>query len=336
MRKRRNNNPVEFISTGSTLLNLACTDLIHGAFRPGTIVNIVGDSSSGKTMLCLSILAEAANNPQFEEYDLIYDDVERRNFFNLSDLFGSKLANRIKGPKGGEVGEDASTILEEFYYGLDELFQSEKPFIYILDSQDALDSESNEKKFQENKTQFLKDKEAKGSYGDGKAGINSRNLRFVANKLKSTKSLLIIVSQTRDNIGIGFAPKTRSGGRALEFYCAHVMWLAKLQKIKKRARGKERTIGVWVRSKVTKNSLTGRQLEVDFPLYYAYGLDDTESMIQYLVEEKDIKKCKNGIEIEGEVYPIDDNVDQILRDRTLAVWEDIAEQLKPTKKKKYE
>lgn len=337
-RQRGKKDPVDWISTGSTLLNLSCSDTVTGAFRPGTLVNIVGDSSAGKSMLCLTLLAEIANDPKFDDYELIYDDVERRLFFNIEKMFGSKLAGRIKGPKNGVVGEDASLTLEEFYYGVDSLFKNEKPFIYILDSQDALDSEANEKKFQENKEAFIKEKDAKGSYGDGKAIVHSRNLRFVVSNLRGTKSLLIIVSQTRDNIGLGFQPKTRSGGRALEFYSAHVIWLAKLEKIKKTVRGKPRTIGTWVRSKVTKNSITGRQLEVDFPVYYTHGLDDVESMAKYLIEEKEIKKTGGTYTIGEEKVSSSklDTFETEIRSLTESVWTDIKTQLQPEKKCKYE
>ncbi len=335
-------DPVGLVPTGSTLLNLACSDNTVGAFRLGTVNNIIGDSSAGKTLLGLTLLAEASLLPEFDDYLFIHDDVERRSFFRVEKLFGKKLAGRIQGPDGA-VNESASTIIESFYYHLDSLIKDGKPFIYILDSMDALDSEAAEKKFQESKEAFSKEKEAKGSYGDGKAKINSANLRSVAQKLRDTKSILIVISQTRDNIGLGFSPKTRAGGRALEFYCSHVMWLAKSGKIKKTIRGKPRTIGVQVRVNLTKNSLTGRQVEVDFPLYYNYGLDDISSMINYCLSEKALEKKAGKIVWQEEVYSeaslvsfFEEHGTKELQELCKETWESIARRLVPDRRPKYE
>lgn len=330
------------VPAGSSLLNLACSDNVCGAFRLGTLNNIIGDSSAGKTMLGLTILAEMAQSPEFDEHIFIHDDVERRSFFNIKKLFGQKVADRIQGPDG-PVTESASTTIESFYYNLDSLFESGQSFVYILDSMDALDSDSAEKKFQERKEAYLKQKDTKGSYGDGKAKINSENLRAVAQKLRNTKSMLLVISQTRDNIGIGFTPKTRAGGRALEFYSSHVMWLAKTGKIKKSVRGKQRTIGVQVRAKVTKNSLTGRQVEVDFPLYYNYGIDDISSMIEFLLSEKGLIKKGGKIIWEDEFFTdkeliayFEQNGTDAIRRLCTDVWFEIAAQLVPDRKPKYE
>lgn len=345
-RKRSSQDSVGLVPTGSTLLNLACSSNPNGAYRLGTMINAIGDSSAGKSMLCLTMLAELAKQPQFDNHKFIYDDVERRLFFNIPKLFGQSVADRIQGPDG-PVSESTSTTLESFYYNMHRLHKQGEPFVYILDSMDALDSESSEKKFQENMDAFQKEKEAKGSYGDGKAKINSSNMRPIIQQLRNSRSLLLIVSQTRDNIGLGFAPKTRAGGRALEFYAAHIFWLAKTGKIKKNVRGKDRTIGVNVRAKVTKNSITGRQVEVDFPLYFSYGLDDIESMVDFLLSEKEWKKTQGKIsgDIFGDQtipmsrivsYIEENDLEADVRELCRTIWLDIEKQLQPERKPRYE
>ncbi len=342
VRSRKGVDPVSLVPTGSTLLNLACSNRTTGAFKPGTLNNIIGDSSAGKSLLCLNILAEIAQIPEFKDHILIYDDVERRLFFNIERLFGASLAKRITGPDG-PVTESASSTIESFYYNLDNKIKAKERFIWILDSMDALDAETAEKKFQENKEAFQKDKEGKGSYGDGKAKINSENMRRVTQNLRNTDSLLIIVSQTRDNLSPGFAPKTRAGGRALEFYASHIMWLAKIKKIKKMIRGKNRTIGVDVRASISKNSLTGLQTEVDFPLYYGYGLDDISSMIDFLIDEKELPQSANSIIWQNEKYTrkalihhFEEEGSKELQILCKKVWTDIVDQLFPDRKPRYE
>ena len=70
------------LSCGCTPLNLACSDSYKGAFVSGSMINIIGDSSAGKTQLCYSTLAEACKNPLFDNYELIYDGSEARDFFD--------------------------------------------------------------------------------------------------------------------------------------------------------------------------------------------------------------------------------------------------------------
>lgn len=334
---------VGLVPTGSTLLNLACNDNWQGAFPLGTLHNVIGDSSAGKTMLCLTILAEMSQRKEFDGHRFIFDAVERRLFFNIPKLFGQKLADRIEGPDGA-VGESASTTIESFYYGVDTLLKKKIPFIYILDSMDALTSVASEKKFLTNKKAYEKEESGKGSYGDGKAKTNSELLRPIAQKLRDTNSLLIIISQTRDNIGISFAQKTRAGGRALEFYASHVMWLAKTGKIKKTVRGKPRTVGVNVRAKLSKNSSTGKQVEVDFPLFYSYGLDDMSSMFDYLLSEGEFRK--QGKEIvtpfgTGSETALIKQIEEAgqeneVRKLCQRVWMEIGQQMELRRKPKYE
>ena len=68
--------PLILIPTGSVLLNLACSNSKRGGFGAGKMVNLIGDSSSGKTLLALSMFAEVAKLKQFKDYHFVYDDVE--------------------------------------------------------------------------------------------------------------------------------------------------------------------------------------------------------------------------------------------------------------------
>jgi len=118
----------------------------------------------------------------------------------------------------------------------------------------------------------------------------SEMLRVVKGKIGDTKSLLLIISQTRDNLGFGaiFTPKVRSGGKALKFYCSHEIWLAVGKKKKK----SDLEIGADVMGKVSKNKLTGKKREVTFPIYYDYGIDDCSSCLDFILELGHWKKGK--------------------------------------------
>jgi RecA/RadA recombinase len=276
----------DFLSTGSTLLNLACTGDPFRGFCRGKYYFIVGDSASGKTFLAVSCMAEATMNAAFSEFRLIYDNVEDGMLLDVERLFNKQLADRIEPPHTDKDGTSCySATIEEFYYHLDDAVQAGKPFIYVLDSMDALTSAAEESKFEETKTAHRKGKTTTGSYGDGKAKVNSANIRKVMKGVREMGSILIILAQTRDNLGFGFEKKTRSGGRALKFYATIEIWTAIKSQIKKTIKGKQRPIGVLVQLRLRKNRVTGLTPEVYIPIYPSFGIDDTASVVDYLIDE---------------------------------------------------
>ena len=271
-------------STGSTLLNLACSDRWTGAFLPGSMINIIGDSHTGKTFLAHSILAEASLNKEFKDYGFYYDNAEAAITEGIRNMFGNALVNKLKTPdKNG-----SSTTIQEWRKNVWRIIQKGKPFIYILDSLDSLDSKEAQKRLDNEAA----GKEEKGSYRMEKPKILSEVLGTICRAMEKTSSLLIILSQTRDNINpMSFIPKVRSGGKALKFYASIEMWLAKYGTIKSNGTNK-RAIGTIVRVKVTKTKLTGKVREVNFSIYPSYGIDDVASCIDFLIAEKYWKQNK--------------------------------------------
>ena len=276
------------LNTGSTILNLACSGQPNWGFAKGQYHFTVGDSGSGKTFLDLTCLAEANISKRFKEYRFIYDNPENGALMDFERYFGKGVADRIEPPDGTKEHQKHSATVEEFYYNVDNAFGKKKPFIYILDSMDALTTDDELKKFGSKKKARAKGKEETGSYGTSKAKINSSHLRVVYNKLRHEgQSILIMISQTRSNIGFGsqFNPKTRSGGHALTFYAALEIWFSVKKHLKKRIKGKERELGIMSRIKVKKNRLTGKERTIEVPIYHSYGIDDLGGIVNFLVNE---------------------------------------------------
>lgn len=322
------------IPTGSVLLNLACSDSVSGGYATGKIVNLIGDSSSGKTLLALSMLAEVSNLSQFDKYRLIFDDAEEALEFDLEYLFGEKVANRI------ELDVISNTV-EDYYGNVLRALKEGDPFIYVLDSFDAITADAEVKRSKEYET----GKEDKsGSYKTEKARMSSEILRVIKGKIRETDSLLLIISQTRDNIGFGamFQPKVRAGGKALKFYCCHEVWLAVGGKEKK----KDREIGARVFAKVSKNKLTGKRRDVEFPIYYDYGADDISSCIDFLVQEKAWKKTKSTIDSNDFVEACskkkliqtieEESLEKELFELVQSEWQLVEESIRLKRKRKYE
>lgn len=276
------------LKTGSTILDLAISGRRKGGFTKGRYFWVVGDSSSGKTFLMLTCLAEASINKEFDGYRFIYDNVEDGALMNLQKYFGGRMAARLEAP--GTAEEPYSTTIESFYYHLDDAVKAAaapggKQFIYVLDSMDALDSKYAESKFQEGKKAARGGDKAKGDYGDGKAKINSTAIRRVVAKLRATGSILLVLSQTRDAIDAGpfEEQQTHAGGRALKFYAAAQLWSSVGSKIKKSIGEREIVVGVHCRVKIKKNRLTGKERVVEFPIYHDTGIDDIGGMVDWLV-----------------------------------------------------
>lgn len=274
------------LSSGSTLLNLACSGRPHVGFLPGGMYFFVGDSGSGKSFLTLTCLAEASINKHYENYQLVFDNAENGALMDFKRFFGKRMADRLIPPLGTPDEPVYSSTVEEFYFHVDEVLKR-GPAIYVLDSMDALTTEDESGKFEEHKKAHEKGKEASGTYGTSKAKLNSTYLRVVFNRLRETGSILIIISQTRDNIGFGaqFNPKTRAGGKALTFYSQLEIWTAVKGHIKTTYKGKPREQGITCLLHIKKNRLTGRDRKVEVPILHSFGIDDVGSLVDWLVEE---------------------------------------------------
>lgn len=340
--------PDGFIPTGSTLLNLALSNRHDGGWQLGKFSNLIGDSSSGKTLLALTAFAEMARSARFNEYRLIYDDAEAANEFDLTRLFGQSTAERIEPPARDGEGEPLhSNTIQDFQCNLEAALEDGRHFLYVLDSFDALTSEEEVGRMAAQRKARNEGKETSGTYGMEKAKAASQLFRMVKARLKGTASVLIVISQTRDNIDpMSFTKKTRSGGRALDFYATHILWTAVGGQLSKTVAGKPHPVGVRSLVRVSKNKLTGRLSKIELPLLYDYGVDDHSSMLRYLVEYGKAEKAKGGqMTVEGEtggeaalLAKMDQNrlYTRRVRRRVAITWREVDEALKTDRRRKYE
>ena len=329
-------DPSKLVPTGSTTFNLECSGRVEGAFALGKLVNIIGDSSAGKSIFSLAIFAECSLDDRFKDYRFIYDDVEAANEFDLAYLFGDKVNDRID-------QSIRSKTIEELNDNLARSLSEKKKFIYILDSFDGLTSEAAVKKDAANRVKREKGNKTDGSYGDGKAKKASEMFNLRIQDLADHESLLVIISQTRDNIGFGamFTPKTRSGGKALKFYSAHEIWLA----CQKKEKEGKRTVITNVQAKITKNKLTGRHGEAYFPILFDYGVDNISSCIDFICDEgnwtEKAKVINSKDFAETMKKPLlvkhieDNNLEEDLFHVCQETYDEIMEKLKPNRKRRY-
>lgn len=334
----------KLLSTGSTLLNLALSGKRKGGIEEGTLVLLAGDSDSGKTLIARTILAEAANNPAFDEYDLKYSDPEHGWLGDDIAMFGKKLDTRLQ--------TDYPDSLDEFYYTVDDDIQGGKPFIRVLDSMDALQPKEDLKKFRKNKEASRKGKDEKGTYGMAKAKMNSDKLRVIADEVAKTGSVLIIIAQLKDNVASPIpGQKTVSGGKALRFYSHLIVWTGTKNVIAAEYGPKKVKLdqGIQVIAKVKRTRLTGKKRAVTFPIYHTAGIDDIGSCIDYLLDTghwkkqagkiaaEELMEGERGLNREDLVHFIEENgLEEQLQVVVANVWDEIESKITIHRRKRYE
>ena len=256
---------IQFYSSGNRLLDLA----LGGGWAQTRVTNVVGDRSSGKTLLAIEAAANFAQ--MFGAESVRYGESE--------DALDLRYALSIGMPAGLSTPKERLETVEDFRDDLMQWLASRKkpsPCLYILDSLDALSDKAE-----------MEREEDKGSFGAAKAKKISEFFRRHLSAITAAQCALFVISQTRDKIGVTFGErKTRSGGQALEFYCTHIVWLAEIGKIKKTVLGADRTIGSDVRANVKKNKVGLPHRRVDFQVYYNYGVDDELSCLDWLKDHK--------------------------------------------------
>lgn len=294
---------VGYIMTGSTMLNLALSDDPFGGYMRGTIVNIVGDKKSGKSILCHTGLATAAIDPALAKYQLVNDDIESASSFDVEYMFGQALVDRMMAP---HLDEDdfpiASETIQDLDAGVHDWFSPiDSPAIYVADSFDGLTSDEElERQVKATKAK-KKGRKVAGTYALETTKGLSALLRKMKVKVRDQNGLLIIVSQVRENMdAIAFGKKyRRNGGRALGHWCSQEMWLYGIGAIMRDRKGKKHEIGNKVKVKVEKNRATGKRRTIEFDIFYDYGIDDIGSCVDFMLENEFWKKGKSGINAVG-------------------------------------
>ena len=347
------------VPSGSIMLNLACSNTYRAAYQLGRMVNLIGDSSSGKTYLALEMLAQICQRPEFDDYRIIFDDAESALSMDIKELFGPELDERmefpwykkkIKDPATGKrtllMEYSASETVEDFHLNVRDALKNGK-CIYVLDSFDALTSEQDEEKVEDQMKAREKGEDTTGSYRMAKPKRASEMFQDVISKLQNTESFLLIISQTRANVEPGsFEKRTRSGGKALKFYASHEIWLAVKAKVRAKVEGSNSTriVGSDIIARVSKNKLTGTYRDVAFDHLHGYGCDDIASAIDFMVKDGGIKKSGAKVTWRGNEYGStnklidaieDGNMEKRLFQDAEARWNEIEQELKPTRKPKY-
>ena len=294
----------DFVSTGSTLLNLAISNKPNGGIAVGRITEINGLESSGKSLIGAHILAET----QRKGGVAVYIDTETSVSREFLEAIGIDVGNMLYVHL--ETVEDIFEAIEKIVVKIRE---SERDRLVTI----LVDSLAGASTHSELEGDF--DKEG---WATGKAIIISKAMRKITQMIGRQKIALVFTNQLRQKLGVMFGdPWTTSGGKALPFHASTRIRLKNLGQIKDK---KTNTIGMKMRAQVIKNRLGPPMRHADFNLYFESGIDDDGSWLQVL---KDHKLLKQG----GAWYTMKNHNGEELKFQS----KDWSEQLQDTEFKEY-
>jgi recombination protein RecA len=277
-------NDLQVVSTGSLGLDIA---LGVGGLPRGRVVEVYGPESSGKTTLCLQVVAQV----QKQGGVAAYIDAENA----LDPVYAGKLGVNVGDLliSQPDTGEQALEIA-------DMLVRSGGVDIIVIDSVAALVPKA----------------EIEGEMGDQLPGLQARlmsqALRKLTANIKRANVLVVFINQIRMKIGVMFGnPETTTGGNALKFYASVRLDIRRIGSIKK---GDE-VIGNETRVKVVKNKVSPPFREALFDILYGEGISREGEIIELGVAQRIVDKSGAWYAYNGDkIGQGKDNAREFLKD----------------------
>ncbi len=261
---------VPVISTGALSLDIALG--IMGLPR-GRIIEIFGPESSGKTTLCMHVIANAQKAGGvaaiIDAEHAVDPQYARKIGVNIDNLLISQP----------DCGEDALNIA-------DTLIRSNSVDVVVIDSVAALVPKA----------------EFDGQVGDSFMGLQARMmsqaLRKITGAVNRSRTCVIFTNQIREKIGVMFgSPETTTGGNAMKFYSSIRLDIRRIGTLKDAA-GEPN--GARTKVKVVKNKLAPPFKSAEFDINWNEGISRVGSIIDVGSDLGLIEKRGSWFAFEGE------------------------------------
>jgi recombination protein RecA len=253
---------IEGITTGSLNLDLA---LGGKGFPRGRVIEVFGPEGSGKTTLCLTVVA----NAQKAGGSALFIDAEHAMDPSYAQKLGVNLDELLLNQP--DSGEQALEIA-------DMMVRSSSLDVIVIDSVAALVPKA----------------ELEGEMGDAHVGLQARlmsqALRKLTASVSKSRTCLIFINQIREKIGVMFGnPETTPGGRALKFYSSVRVDVRRIGHLKEG----ESEIGTRVKAHIVKNKIAPPFRKVEFDMLFASGIS-YEGDVLDLGEEQGVLERSGG------------------------------------------
>ena len=259
----------EFVSTGSSILDIAISNRKNGGFPVGRITEITGLEQSGKSLLAAHALA----NTQKKGGLAVFIDTENAVPPEFFSAIGIDLKKMLYIPL--ETIEDIFDTIETL---VEKVRTSDKNRLVTI----VVDSVAGASTKQEMETDFDKD-----GWATAKAIIISKAMRKITNLIGRERICLILTNQLRTKMGVTFGDQwTTSGGKALAFHSTIRLRLKNIGNIKAKINGVEQIVGKKTSAIVIKNRLGPPERGCEYEVFYSSGIDNYSSWLGVLKDYK--------------------------------------------------
>jgi RecA/RadA recombinase len=276
-----------FIDTGSYIFNALVSGSIFGGIPSNKITAIAGESSTGKTFFCLSVVKHFLDsNPHS---GVVYFESESAITKQMIEERGIDSKRMILVPvvTVQEFRTQAIRILDKY---LEQKKDDRQPMMFVLDSLGMLST-----------TKEIEDSEAGKETRDmTRAQIVKSIFRILTLKLGKANVPMLVTNHTYDVVGAYVPTKEMGGGSGLKYASSTIIYLSK----SKEKDGKE-VIGNIIKCKAQKSRMTKENSQIETRLYYdARGLDKYYGLLE-LGEKYGVFERKGNRVVVGEssVYP---------------------------------
>lgn len=267
----------DWVSTGSTTLDLAISNRPNGGLPVGRIAEFTGLEASGKSLIMAHLLA----NTQKKGGIAVYIDTENALSEEFLTAVGVDVKNMLYIPM--DTIEDIFESIESLITSI-RTTSKDRLVTIVVDSVAAATTKI------EQDADYDKD-----GWATSKAIIMSKALRKITNLIGKEKVILAFTNQLREKLGAMFGdPYTTSGGKALPFHASCRVRLKSIGKIKDKD---GEIIGVQTEAQVVKNRYGPPFKKATFSIYFDSGIDDYSSWLDSLKKYKAINQAGSWYEI---------------------------------------